>query len=117
MKAFDFSGSTDSDFFDQLLSACLELWQSAHINSLKEEESSAAIENLLQCSRNLDLGDYMTPVQVWDLVRSLPLLADINTATMGHFTAELCKHTKRHRSVTHATMVQILISEPAPVLF
>jgi hypothetical protein len=78
---------------------------------LVEEESSVAIDQLLQCSQDLDLvADNITPVQVWDIIRSLPVLENITAETMGYFTAELCRDTKRQRYVSTFNTMQMLMA-------
>ena len=85
----------ERDISDQVLQACLKLWQDVQPGYSGHIESSIVIEQLLQSSLDLGLRDgEITPVQVWDTIRSLPVLESVSVQTMGQVTAELCQHVK-----------------------
>jgi hypothetical protein len=72
------------------------LWQGVqHSDRGGAENASRTLEQLLQYSRGLDLQEgYITPVQVWDLIRSQSS-GSVTAGALGQITAELCKHATK----------------------
>lgn len=76
------------------------MWRGEKYNHDGEGAASRALEYLLQYSLEMDLPEaHITPVQIWDLIRSLSL-PSITAETLALVTAELCKHVIRSRQVT-----------------
>jgi hypothetical protein len=87
--------TVDTNISGEVLQACLNLWQNVQPDSPGNCESSVLIERLMQSSPDLGLEEgEITPVQVWNIIKSLPVLESISAQTMGQVTAELCQHLK-----------------------
>jgi hypothetical protein len=86
---------------DILLSACSAMWRGEQSNHHAggDADASRALERLLQCSLEVHLPEvHITPVQIWDLIRSHSL-ASITAEILAQATAELCRHGIRSRKV------------------
>jgi hypothetical protein len=99
MQGYRLEQASDAEDIPGLvLTTCLNLWQGMQSDCTRDEACVVEIDSLLQLSRDLKLqDDEMTPVQVWNIIRTLPVSECINATILGQITAELCCHLKYHR--------------------